>query len=318
MLTIGGYSYYRANVVGFGGANDCEISSGVTCPAFDRVRMGSDGRFVTDTWAYYPVQKKWVSLQANENIVFQDGSEDIRSDGAFWSRTAFSPTTTAAQIKNNRRIYSYGTVGYQLGVGSVSLAGKTIVAGVPAAGSFSGNAKNLIFNFEQISGNYYVLKQGGLWTSASSTDDKKAYTKLADLRAAHTNLENSYCLDDALDSDRHVVFNAQQPGASIYTSSGICRVSSPLSGGTVVQEGVATVGGRKLIVLQNLFSGNSKSSSELQYLPIIGLSDAGVGARGRHYFVGYSKAYSGYVNEAAFLEWMKAQYNDAAALSLPR
>jgi hypothetical protein len=93
---------------------------------------------------------------------------------------------------------------------------------------------------------------------------------------------------------------------------------SALSDGTVVQEGVATVGGRKLIVLQNPFAAASDNSSVLQYVPIVGLSDTGVGARGKHYFVGYSKTYSDYVNEAALLEWMRAQYKDAEAVLLPR
>jgi hypothetical protein len=310
-LMPGIYKYGLTRVIALSGVSDCSGST-VSCPYFSRIKIDSMGKYTVDSYAYYPVQKIWVALSASDNLTI--GAGDLNGSSAGWTSNNFSLTAANTAIQNNRRTYSYGSALFQLAVGSSNISGNAISGGAV----FPVGSKQYTVAIELLSGKFVSLKKGGFWASANSTDDAKAYASLANLRAAHTTNATRLCMDGALDVASNVVFNSTSYGGIISADGSIC--SSASTGiQTVVSEGVATVAGRPLILLSQPASAASGSNtSDKQFVLAIGLTDAGVVARGKSYLPGYIQSVAGYVNEAALNAWIKTQSSDSAALLYPK
>lgn len=316
-LAVGAYKFGQTRVMMFGGAtSDCPNMGTTTCPYFSRVRMDSTGKFSIDSYAYFPTSNKWIALQATDD--FKIGSGDLYGTSDAWSSVPFSPTTAAPSLQNNRRVYLYGSAAFQLGINATSIAGTTVLASAPAAGTYSQSAKSYMLNFELLKGQYVTLKKGGFWSANGTADDANSYSRLADLRKAHTSTSTPLCLDDVLDPGKGVVFNESVLAATVHTIVVVCKPTITAQAAYKVAEGVTTVANRKLILLQQPDPNAAENTSSQQFVMALGLTDAGIGARGKAYQPGFIQSKSGYFNEAAFIDWMTAQYTGTVANSFPK
>lgn len=187
--SVGIFKYGKTYVISFGGGvSDCPSSGQITCPYFERVKISADGNHVTSKFAYYPIQKKWVSLSVSQlkpDVVFADSI----FDGAKWlSMTpALVPKTPTQAV--GPWSYGFGAgIEYQLSLESSSLSGEAISGSQGI--TYPSNAKSISLSLEQTSGILYALSEGGFWRRS---DDGAVYPNTASLRAAHSSIDSPLC-----------------------------------------------------------------------------------------------------------------------------
>lgn len=321
-LSDGLYAFRKVTVAVLGaGTSDCPpsgVTPAVTCPSFSRLTLSRQGKWIADSWAYMPVKKQWVQLNntANSSTSLVLGFSDAYSAGSSWiNGSADFSNLTGAQDNGQWKWVFDGGVVYKLSASSAPLSGSSIDASAPGLGSYTGTASAIDLYLVQESGQLYLRKKGGMWTSAGSTDDATVYPNLASFRQSHVN--KSYCLDAAIGSTYNVSFNLSS-GASFTKNIGICSSSNPTPIGSSA-EGVATVAGKKFILLSpvtDMLSGNNTSVN--QYLIGISLGDGGVAAQGKVLQPGYAVAKKGMTNKEAFNQLMAAMYpGDSDAQNIP-
>ena len=305
------YKYGQTRVIGTN--SDCAPNSGTpACPYFVRTKIDSAGVYSIDQYAYYPIQKKWISLSSVNDMNIGNG--DLNGTSAGWNSNVFSPTTASTSIQNNRRTYYTGSTVFQLVVGATNISGSILNSN----SVFPAGSKQYTVALELISGKFISLKKGGFWTGANSTDDAATYSRLADLRSAHVTSIAPLCMDQALSVGENIVFNSGIYGGNVQKVNNICSTLNPNGAPVAVNEGVTTIANRRLILLSQPTPAGTGNTSDQQTLPTIGLTDAGVAARGVTYLPGYMKSVTGHVNQVAFSDWMKTQSADPAAQLFPK
>jgi hypothetical protein len=314
---MGLYYYGKTTVFGVGGDSDCPSGSGVTCPYFERMSISASGNLSIDSWAYYPVQKKWVSLLSPYTQFFVEQG-DLNHDGAAWtsSATLQAPTMVSGQWQ-----YKIGTgdVAYRLYISASSIVG-TAVSTAAGSVTYPADAKTFTVSLEQQSGIFVSLKKGGLW---SNSDDGTKYDTVAALRSAHTTISTPLCLaSSSLPSKMLVYFDAGTHSAAIAKDTSLCPKSfstATARGLTTVESGVKTLSGRPIIVTQlpDAAFDIGSSARKKQALAVVGLNAAGIASNGTAYLPGYTNTFTKYSNKSAFITWLNTVTTDPQAQNLP-
>ena len=311
---MGLYYYGKTTVTAFGGTSDCPLGSAVSCPYFERMSISATGNFSIDSWAYYPVQKKWVSLLSPSPQFFANEGE-LNHDGAAWTSSSTKPTPTMVSGQWQYKIGT-GDVEYRLYISASSIFG-TAVSTAAGSMTYPADAKTFTVSLEQQSGMFVSLKKGGFWSNGS--DDGAKYGTVAALRSAHTSMSTPLCLA-SLPNRMVVYFDAGTHSAAIAKDPGICQKSLTTANGlTAVKSGVKTLSGRPVIATQlpeAAFDAGT-SARKKQVLAVVSLNADGIASNGTAYLPGYTNTITKYRNKSAFITWLNTVTTDPEAQNLP-
>jgi hypothetical protein len=302
------YSAFNFTIISVWDTVDCPTNGQVRCPGFNRVRYdSSSNRVVSDSWAFEPVKQSWLPLSAS-NARLAGG--DIMNYGNGWSDSPLDLELASRSIVNDATYFSYtGGLKLKLNVAESSLSGSSLAG---TSNVYSADAKAFKVELEQTEGAVYELyKSTGFW---KGSDDAKSYPLLASFRAAHAITTAPFCMQRSLSVSYGIVFNPFGRGAAVYKLSGFCTstiVGEPLE---LLNEGVTTVNGRKVIVLSKSSYATTKNN---QFNLAIALDADGVASEGYRYSKGYVYKLSDSINRTAMLDFMKAKSTSSAAWALP-
>lgn len=297
--------------------NNCPSFGSVGCPSFDRIWLDANGQFNRDSWAYLPTDKSWVQLDAFHNL-FRFSFGDFFSDGSEFSSKEFDPEEAQWSHSPSGFTAPYlNAARFKLSVADKNISDLLINPRKPATGNYGKGAVGYDINIGLAEGEYYYFEDtdSPALSYRQSSNDASTYKTLEAYRAAHTNKQSVVCAIEE-GKNKGLVFNPSKLGATLYTlkNSSCSNEVDTNKPNKTIPEYIKLIDNRKVIVMPSLSFDSVANNS---YYTVLTLNDNGVAAQGRGYQKGYGIKNSDFVNETAFIAWLKTFNNETSALVLP-
>lgn len=262
-------------------------------------------------WMYEPALKQWLSVSdgITEDFFYNRyfTGDTLSYNGKWGSRDelTFPDYRSDFKVGAGKLIFDKGSSKYDVIIKAVGLPG---------------GAKRYNIDFILTQGEVITLEDVDFFSGNNQSGDANKYSTLKAYRDAHSKIEDLVCALKL--SNSGLVFNKDILGATLYNIQPVCTYAinynvSP----QILEEGVKTVAGKKVIYLNNptdMSLEASKNTSEQQYLMAIALGSDGVAQMGRAYQPGFGYSLETQIyDRKGIYQYMEITSDDKEALVLP-
>lgn len=259
---------------------NCTTEKGSYCTFVKRYKLDEEKNLIVEQhWMYEPTIKQWLSIDNGipedlfYNRVFT--GDTLNFNGRWGNRNELGSPSYRSNFRvgNGELVFDKGSSKYKVIVEPITLAG---------------GAKRYNINFMLTEGQVIALDDVSFFSGQDESGDNKSYSTLKNYRDSHSSVENLVCIPDLSSG---LVFNEKILGATLYAIYSACTYDIdnkvlPI----VLEEGVRSISGRKVIYLSNptdMKLQSSNSTSEQQYHLAIALGSDGVAQIGKAYQPGF-------------------------------
>ncbi len=307
---------------------DCENRlDEITCIVVTRYQLDAQSKDITiATWIYEPTKRQWRSaVRAGDETRLVDfniqDNGGLTSDGRAWIYEPFSLIGSDFNVETDRLVYNYGQSKLDLTLAPVDYSNQYRSGESYNAIQFSEGAEGFDFSIKLQQGQLLHLQLAEK-SSFNPTENTAPYNTLGKYRQVHSTRDLPGCFR-AYSYSASLIFYPNSLGADLYQSNKFCEETGQVVTGVpiLLQEGVTTIGNRKVIYLSNPDVPNaaqSQSTSQAQYLWAIALDEEGQPYQGRAHQVGYAERKTPDIfNKVALLDRVKRLSRDSEALDTP-